>query len=74
MLITPPPATVLGKGDTFSSGTNNSSSALSVDLDEEMLQAVLLASMMEDGAGAEDSEELQKAKAAAEAQAAQQGA
>ena len=70
MICTPSPTSVLGKRTEFSPNPNTNNSD-SVDLDEQMMQAVLLASMEETGAadGNEASDEqLQKARAAAEAQ------
>ena len=70
MICTPSPTSVLGKRDNWSGNTNTNNSD-SVDLDEQMMQAVLLESMEETGAadGNEASDEqLQKARAAAEAQ------
>ena len=70
MICTPSPTSVLGKRDNWSGNTNNTNTD-SVDLEEQMMQAVLLASMEETGAadGNEASDEqLQKARAAAEAQ------
>ena len=70
MICTPSPTSVLGKRTDFSPNANTNNSD-SVDLDDQMMQAVLLASMEETGAadGNEASDEkLQKARAAAEAQ------
>ena len=68
MICTPSPTSVLGKRTEFSPNPNTNNSD-SVDLDEQMMQAVLLASM-EDSSGTADGsdEQLQKARAAAEAQ------
>ena len=67
MICTPSPTSVLGKRTEFSPNTNTNNSD-SVDLDEQMMQAVLLASMEDSGAADGSDEQLQKARAAAEAQ------
>ena len=68
MICTPSPTSVLGKRTEFSPNTNTNNSD-SVDLEDQMMQAVLLASM-EDGAADGSDEQLQKARAGAFAAAA----